>query len=50
MWTYGIDLPPGFQHFHWIGVDNNATPVPNGAYWVVVRMGGAHQCNLVFKE
>ena len=34
VWTYAIDLPPGFQHFHWIGVDNDGHPVPNGPYGV----------------
>lgn len=50
LWTYGIDLPPGFQHFHWSGIDNDGKPLPSGAYWCVVRMDNAHQYNLVFKE
>jgi hypothetical protein len=50
VWTYAIDLPPGFQHFHWSAVDNDGQAVPNGPYWCVVRIGNTHQYNLVFKE
>ena len=50
VWSYTRDLPPGFQHIHWPGIDNDGHAVPNGAYWCVVRMGNAHHYNLVFKE
>ena len=50
IWTYAIDLPPGFQHFHWSGIDDQGHPVPNGPYWCVLRTGDAHRYNLVFKE
>jgi hypothetical protein len=50
VWSYANDLPPGFQHFHWPGLDNDGHAVPNGAYWCVVRMSNAHHYNLVFKE
>lgn len=50
VWSYSIDLPAGFFHLHWNGNTNDNTPLPAGAYWVVVQMGGRHHCSLVFKE
>jgi hypothetical protein len=50
VWSYGADLPAGFQHIHWAGIDDHGDPVPVGPYWCRVKRDGAHHYNLVFKE
>jgi len=48
LWSYAMDVPPGYYHVHWAGHDAQAASVPAGAYWTIVRVDGGCRCGLVF--
>jgi hypothetical protein len=43
-------FPPGYFHFHWVGDDDAHRALPNGMYWVALRLDGTHHVDLVIKE
>lgn len=44
------NYPAGYFHYHWVGLDDAAQSVPNGMYWVAVRLDGLHHADLVLKQ
>jgi hypothetical protein len=48
-WRYTYNPVAGYQHIHWIGIDNQSQPVPNGLYWVIIRRDGHSDYSLVRK-
>lgn len=48
-WRYKYETPIGFNHIHWIGIDNAGAELPDGWYWLVIRYAGTIQYNLVKK-
>lgn len=49
VWEYSYTGPPGVQHVHWVGDDEQQQEVPDGLYWVVVRKGAVTEYSLVRK-
>lgn len=48
VWTFGQEVPAGFQHIHWACHDMMGVRMPRGAYWIVVHVNGTESCRLVF--
>ena len=50
VWSYSLASITGYQHVHWVGINNASQVVPNGPYWIRARFNGHYHYNLVFKE